>query len=295
MPARDCGGRRGLAHDVGGRAAGERRVHFPERRESIVRFLLEAPHDNLAQPPRRVGTQLFKGQRLRQMQLSEHVRSRLAVERPLSGQHLVADHPERKNVGASVHIVADGLLRRHVPHRSERRPLTRQLAHRSGLDGLGRRVGLGLQGLGEPKVEDLHEPVEGHHDVAGFQVAMDDAGTMRAADGGGDLRRVIFYLGDRHVRAQQAREGPPVDVLHRDEIKTLVVIDLVDGDDVGMVERRGGLGFPEESFLARRRVVARIERENLECDVAIECRIARQPHLAHAALSERTLDPRQLA
>ena len=127
LPARDCGGRRGLAHNVGGRAAGERRVHFPERRESIVRFLLEAPHDDLAQPRRRVGTQLFKGQRLRQMQLSEHVRSRLAVERPVSGQHLVADHPERKNVGASVHIVADGLLRRHVPHRSERRPLTRQL------------------------------------------------------------------------------------------------------------------------------------------------------------------------
>ena len=224
------------------------------------------------------------------MQLLEILRSRLAAERALSGQHLVADHPERENVGASVHIVADGLLRRHVPQRSERRPLTRQLAHRSGLDGLGRRVGLGLQGLGEPKVEDLHEPVEGHHDVAGFQVTMDDVGTMRAADGGGDLRRVSFYLGDRHVRAQQAREGPPVDVLHRDEIKTLVVIDLVDGDDVGMVERRGGLGFPEESFLARRRVVARIERENLECDVAIECRIARQPHLAHAALSERTLD-----
>jgi hypothetical protein len=35
-------------------------VHFPERRESIVRFLLEAPHDDLAQSRRRVGTQVFE-------------------------------------------------------------------------------------------------------------------------------------------------------------------------------------------------------------------------------------------
>ena len=101
---------------------------------------------------------------------------------------------------------------------------------------------------------------------------------------------ILLDFRDRHLRAQQAREGCALDVFHRDEIEPLIVIDLVNGDDVRVVERRGGLGFAEESFFPRRGVAARIRLEDFERDVAIECRVARQPHFTHAAAAERALD-----
>ena len=40
--------------------------------------------------------------------------------------------------------------------------------------------------LGEAEVEDFHGSVRLHHDVAGFQIPMDDAFFVRGFEGGGD-------------------------------------------------------------------------------------------------------------
>ena len=65
-----------------------------------------------------------------------------------------------------------------------------------------------------------------------------------------------------------------VDLFHR-----------VNGDDVGVIERGDGLRFSFKTR-AKRFVVGQLGRQNLECDVAVECGIVRAIHFAHPAGAE---------
>src|SRR6476659_5589468 len=69
----------------------------------------------------------------------------------------------------------------------------------------------------------------------------------------------------------------------------MILTDLVDGDDVRMVERRGGLGLeheaPETLFIAHER-----GREDLQGDVPLESLIPRPVDLPHATGPERSED-----
>ena len=72
-----------------------------------------------------------------------------------------------------------------------------------------------------------------------------------------------------------------------DEVELPVVglVDLVDGADVGVVQRRGGLGFLEEALLSG--VVTRqVGRKQFDGDTAIKTGVSRRIDNPHAAAPE---------
>ena len=104
----------------------------------------------------------------------------VAPEGSLSGGHLVEDDAQGEEVRALVDRLALHLLGGHVGDRAERPALLGQRlgGQRSGL--LRRRL---QPQFGQPEVQHLHPAVVGHHDIAGFQVAMDDALFVRCREG----------------------------------------------------------------------------------------------------------------
>ena len=120
---------------------------------------------------------------------------------------------------------------------------------------------------------------------------MDDAGAVRLGKRIGDLQ------GDRHglverqgsyrgltsgTRSQSCLERLPIEVFEHEEIRRALAADVVQGADVRVVQGghdpRLALEPVAELRIARERV-----GEDLDRDRAIEPRVARLVHLAHAA------------
>ena len=97
-------------------------------------------------------------------------------EGSLAAQHLVDHAPERPDVGTVIDFGSLGLLGTHVGDCPDRRV------------ELGKLRALCQQG--QPKVENLHPPVRRDDDVAGFDIAVDDAG-MRFLEPVGDLSGAV--------------------------------------------------------------------------------------------------------
>ena len=113
--------------------------------------------------------------------LADHRRRVVAGERRLARDQLVEHAAERVEVGARRHLAAERLLRRHVRDRADEHAVHRQP-----------RL---LERDGEPEVADLGRAVGGEPDVAGLEVAVDDAVRVRvrepAADALRDLQRAL--------------------------------------------------------------------------------------------------------
>jgi hypothetical protein len=202
------------------------------------------------------------------------------------GDHLVEHDAQAPHVGAGIDRRAAQLLGRHVT------------------DGAGHRAGVGAEGgeglvaarrpareallgqLRQPEVEHLHVAVAANHDVLRLQVAVGDARLVGRAESGGDLRDDVENLRQAGRRLPQVLpERLPVDELGGDEVRRLDVPDLVDGDDVGVVERRGGarLALEAAQVLAARRQL--VEQE-LERDGAAQRHVLRQVDHAHPAAAD---------
>ena len=205
-------------------------------------------------------------------------RRRVAGPGPAPREQLEQDDPEAVDVGRGRRQLAPRLLGAEVVDRPERRARQRQR-------GLGQRPG-------DPEVGDLHPALAGHEDVAGLDVAMDEASVVRGADG---ARR----LGDeargspRRERAAPPDDGGEVlalDQLHDDERPDRVGAEVVHRDDARMVQRRRGLGLVPEA-LDEVGVGAVLGPEDLDRDVALELVVAGPVDGRHAALSEQLDQP----
>ena len=80
-----------------------------------------------------------------------------------------------------------------------------------------------------------------------------------------------------------------VHIFHRDEVDVPIGRDFVNRDDVRMVQRGCGAGFSIEPLPAGGQVTVAV-RKDLQRDLAVEHRVARQPHFSHAARTEATSD-----
>ena len=119
--------------------------------------------------------------------------------------------------------------------------------------------------LGDPEIQDFDQSAIGHHDVAGFEVAMHDTGGVGRSDGVGNLYRDGQQLAQRHAALDTFGACSPFDPFHGDEIDVRLVPDFVDRDDVGVVERARRLRFANQASAARG-ALPLIRRENFEGD-----------------------------
>jgi hypothetical protein len=114
---------------------------------------------------------------------------------------------------------------------------------------------------------------------------------VRGLQPGGDLNPEI----DDFVRLQPLAvnalpEGLALEQLHRNEVPPLVLIDVVDRTDIGMIQRRGGARFALEA-LDRLAVAGQVLRQELQRDGALEPQILGPVDDAHAAGTECLDDP----
>ena len=170
--------------------------------------------------------------------------------------------------------LAAGLLRAEVVDRSER--------------GAGeRRLGLGDR-AGDAEVDDLDLAVAADQDVAGLDVAMDEAARVRRGERAGDRRGDPGGLPrrERTAPAQDRGEVLAVDELHDDVRAGRVLPVVVRRDDVRVGQRRGRLGLLAEAG-REVRVAQVLGSQELHGHVAAELRVHGAEDGRHAALSEQ--------
>ena len=140
---------------------------------------------------------------------------------------------------------------------------------------------LGFEDLGEPEVEDLDPVVGGEEDVVGLEIAVDDVAAVGGGEAVGDPQ-APGNGGDRRRRAvpEDPAERLALEELGHDVGLIVVDADVVDGEEVGVVERCGGAGLALEAFPPIG-AVRDLWRQHLDRHLAAEFGVAGAPHLAH--------------
>ena len=98
--------------------------------------------------------------------------------------------------------------------------------------------------LGETEVEHLHEPAGREHDVAWFEIAVNDAVGVGRGQRVGNLSGAIERDRERkRPRAQQLPQRGALDLLQDQVATPLGLFDPADARDVRVVERAQQLGL----------------------------------------------------
>ena len=126
----------------------------------------------------------------------------------------------------------------------------------------------------------------GDEEVRGLDVAMNDSFGMRGIEGVGDFDADIEQAFQFHrAIADAVLQGNALEKFHGDEGFAVVVADVVNGADVGMVQRGCGLGFALKAGEGLR-VAGDIVGEKLESDEAVQAAVFRLVDNAHTAAPE---------
>ena len=188
-----------------------------------------------------------------------------AFEGALAGGQFVQHQAERKLVGLHGEFdIPASLLGAHVRDSADGGPDVREV---DGASGIFRRSG-GRGGLGEAEIQNFDSAFAGDQDVIGLEVAMNHARGVRGRPSFGDLPGEVDQLAGGVGR----RDGSALDELHHQVIRA----NVVELADVGVIERRYGVGFALEAF-------AEFGFGRLDGHDAVEAGVARFPHFAHSA------------
>ena len=119
---------------------------------------------------------------------------------------------------------------------------------------------------------------------------MHNAGAMRDLQSFCDFHSNFQQLRQwQSAPAQALGKRLAVEELHDQEVGTVLRADVVEMADVRMIQRGNGAGFALETLL-KFGIVGEMSGENLDGNGAIEARVFRAVHLAHAAGAERRLN-----
>ena len=208
-----------------------------------------------------------------------------------AGEGLVEDDAERPDVGAVVEIgVAEDLLGRGVRGRAHHHAVAR--------DRAGVVHGPGVGALGEAEVEDHHarHGRGGQEDVAGLEVAVDDARGVGGADGGGDgeeERRRLGH-GEGAGAGEEVGEGLAHQVVHHQGGLAVVELhDLAHAAHVGVDEGGAEAGLAPEAPAAP--AVLRAAADELQGHALAVDAVDRLPDDPHASLAQQALQAKARA
>ena len=122
--------------------------------------------------------------------------------------------------------------------------------------------------------------------IGWFQIAMNDAFVMGGLKSLGDLSAGLQGLRDlQRSLFQPFGEGLSFDEFQDQVMFALVFFKAENGGDVGMVQSGQRFGLTFEACQAFR-VVGKLIRQDLDCDVAVELGIGGAVDLAHAPLAK---------
>ncbi|HXN26518.1 MAG TPA: hypothetical protein VN902_05315 [Candidatus Acidoferrales bacterium] len=110
------------------------------------------------------------------------------------------------------------------------------------------RSGLSLRSLehaSDPEIDDLHRAVFVHHDVAGLDIAVNDASFMGVVECAARLRGVKEFQRDWnwHALGDHLLKIFPLDQFHGDVGHASFIAHIKDGDDIRVLQAAGGLRF----------------------------------------------------
>src|ERR1700736_3436994 len=112
---------------------------------------------------------------------------------------------------------------------------------------------------------------------------MDDAALVRPLQSLANFDAVFQnLLGRQRTFTQAVGESLAFQKLHDQEIDTILMTDIMQSADVGMVQRRDGPGFAVETLFGFD-IVGKMAGEDFDRDRAVEASILRPINLSHAA------------
>ena len=109
-----------------------------------------------------------------------------------------------------------------------------------------------IRHLGQTEIEDLRGSARGHKYICWLDIAVDDALGMRRVEGFGNIdadREQLLHL-QRSI-ADEMLERLAFEILHDDEGLIAILADVVNGADIGMIQRRRRLGLAAEAAEGR--------------------------------------------
>ena len=149
-----------------------------------------------------------------------------------------------------------------------------------------RRIGRARGNFCQAEVENLGVSALGDENVGGLDVAMDNAfavrGVERVGDFDGQAEQDIHF---ERTAGDAVLQGQAIQILHGDEGLAILFADVVNGADVGMVERGSRLGLAAKA-LERLAVLGHIFGEKLQGDEAIEASVFGFVNDTHAATTQ---------
>ena len=200
------------------------------------------------------------------------------LARQFAGEHLVKHHAQRVNIRAMIHLARRlNLLRRHVLRRAHDTACVGQFGGRAVL--LRRLPALADRqvsptiipnnNLRQTKIRHLHAATAVQQNILRLDVAVDDALVVRELQRVADLRHDGQRLaGGNAFLRQQLAERDAVHKFHEQIVKSAGLAVVVNGDDVGMVQRGQRAGFFLEPA-GELRVVGAFRREEFQRHEAV--------------------------
>ena len=251
----------------------EQLVH---RRVAILDGFFQHPGNHSRQLLGDGGRQVPHGRRIGSEDSIEDFRQGRGRERLFSGEELVGERSQRKDVGARVGLPAQNLLGRHVVGRAH------DLASR------GQRR---LRDVREPEVEELDLAVFGQKDVSGLHVPVNDAPAVRMGEAAAHFTQDAHLLlqGQVLARAKPLAQVLAAEELHDDVDTVLLLAQLENGDHVPVLEVGDEARFAEEA-LDRLLPLQAVDRLLLDRHLSFEHRVDRAVYDAGPSLPQLSQD-----
>ena len=140
--------------------------------------------------------------------------------------------------------------------------------------------------LHQAEVQDLHLSARGKKQIRRLDVAVHDPLGVRRFEGVGNLngqrQQLVHFHG---LPAHPLRQGLPLEQLHDDEVPAFVLLNRVDGADVGVIEGGSGARFALEA-LQQLAVLSHLGRKKLQGHAATELGVLGFVHHAHATRAQ---------
>jgi hypothetical protein len=153
----------------------------------------------------------------------------------------------------------------------------------------GAGIGDGGQ-LGETEIENLWVSTLSDEDIRRLDISVNDAFGVRRIERVGNLYAVCQQRLKIEWTALDAMlQGRAIQVFHRDKSFAVLLANIVNGADVGMVQGRGRLRFPLKSR-QHLRVRGHIVGQEFQGDEPPQARILRLVDDSHAAAAEHLYD-----